>query len=195
MKIATILLVLIAVSSVYTADVCEETLTQHNCEFYSNCLEKKFECGAKGYPIGYGFKYCSKFLANQKSFPPKGQEWIDSTLLCLKQALIPFTTKNKDSNTCTNILNAAFDSHPECYVKAGFCQLFFRADVGDTIKALLATYEVNDFKSLISIKQIFETAKLCGADFLKKIWDIINGKGFLETSFENFLAESKDILN
>lgn len=168
---------------VSSADVCVDSVTQHDCDFYSKCLEPKFQCGAEGYPMGYGFKYCSKFLSHQQNFPQKGQEWINKTLLCLKQALVPFTTQSKKANTCKNILDSAFDSHPNCYVESGFCELFFQADAIKTMQALLGVYEVQTFANLISIKQVLQTIKLCGVDVIKKIWEIIHGSemaaGFL----------------
>ena len=175
MRKASIILFLLIVTSVYT-QVCVDTVTEHNCDFYTKCLENKFQCGATGYPIGYGFKYCSKFLEFQSEFPQKGREWIDGTLLCLKQALVQFTTKSTDPKICNNILQTAFDSHPNCYVQAGFCELFYQPDIVQTVQALLKVYELNDFKSLTSIKQIFQTAKMCGGEVLAKLWDIINGK-------------------
>jgi hypothetical protein len=131
-------------------------------------------------------------LLNQQYFPPKGKEWIDKTLLCLKQSLVQFTTQSKESKTCQNIYNAAFDSHPNCYVQSGFCDLFLQPEVGLTIQALLKTYEVKDFTSFISIKQILETTKLCGADVIKKIWEIIKG---LKHDFSEDFSDWMKFLN
>ena len=57
------------------------------CDWYRDCLERLFECGQHGYPIGYGHKYCSKFKTTY--FPDVAIPWVNKTLLCLKQALLP----------------------------------------------------------------------------------------------------------
>lgn len=33
-----------------------------DCEWYLKCLEDHYHCGPKGYPVGFGYKYCSRFL-------------------------------------------------------------------------------------------------------------------------------------
>ena len=43
-------------------------LSNTKCDWYIDCLEKVFNCGAKGYPVGYGNKYCVKF-SSYKGFP------------------------------------------------------------------------------------------------------------------------------
>lgn len=160
----------------------ELLLKENNCEYYTKCLEPTYKCGANGYPLGYGNKYCSKFLANYSQYPPKGQEWISKTLICLKKALVnPFTS-------CKQLYDAAFDSHPRCYYESGFCDLFTDgANLLKTIKALLNTYEIQTFASVTSIKQVFDTAKLCGQSYMEKLADI------LKEIFgqQRFLAELK----
>jgi hypothetical protein len=48
---------------------CFATLvTDQTCDFYTQCLEKKYHCGPKGYPMGYGYVYCNKFT-ELSSFP------------------------------------------------------------------------------------------------------------------------------
>ena len=148
---------------------CQAMSLTETCDFYPQCLETKYHCGPKGYPIGYGFKYCSKFINFFDNFPPKGQEWIKKTLVCLKQALL------KDFNSCDQLYDTAFNSHPECYFKAGFCDLFLDPKhIKQTIQALLKVYELKDFASITSMKQIYDTAKLCGTDYMNKLKDIMN---------------------
>jgi len=151
-----------------------------DCEFYKSCLEAKYTCGNNGYPIGYGYKYCNKFLTYYEEFPQKGKEWVNKTLVCLKQALYPLY--QAESN-CEVIYAAAFNSHPECYFQSGFCDLFIdRGNIMYTLKALLHVYEVRDFMSVTSLKQVYDTAKLCGKDYLSQI-----NQAFRELFFPNFL--------
>ena len=147
-------------------------LDPDNCDYYSECLEAKFHCGPTGYPLGYGGKYCKKFLSFYNDFTSEGQAWISKTLLCLKQALIP--VYDDSSKTCPQIYNFAFDSHPQCYYNSGFCSLFGNPRIGfDTIKALLKVFEIRDMIALSSFKQILIVAGMCGGSVLQVIMKFI----------------------
>jgi hypothetical protein len=172
-----LLLSLFAVS--LSAD-CNALRLKGTCDYYQACLEEKYHCGPNGYPVGYGFKYCSKFVAFYEYFPPKGKEWVTKTLVCLKQALHPLYLA--ESN-CETILNAAFDSHPECYFQSGFCDLFLdRENILKTLKALLKVYEIRDFMSVTSLKQVYDTARMCGKDYISHINQL-----FKEIFFPHFM--------
>jgi len=43
------------------------------CSFYEDCLEARYHCGPDGYPLGYGKKYCNKFIATIDKFSPEAQ--------------------------------------------------------------------------------------------------------------------------
>jgi hypothetical protein len=166
-----LLLILALIFTSIFAIYCQnwEELSQNGtCDFYPKCLEAKYKCGPKGYPIGYGFKYCSKFVQYIDEFPPQGQQWIRKTLVCLKQSLI------KEFTNCQQVFNAAFDSHPQCYYQAGFCDLFLDSkNITKTIQALLKVYEIQDFASATSMKQIFQTAQICGTDYMGKLGNVL----------------------
>jgi hypothetical protein len=161
---------------------CDELSKNGDCQYYTQCLEPKYKCGPTGYPIGYGFKYCSKFVEHFGEFPAKGQEWITKTLVCLKTAL------TVDFTNCQAVNDAAFNSHPQCYYEAGFCDLFIdHENIKQTIKALLNVYDIKDFASAVAFKQIYQTGKLCGVSYLLKIAKILKelfGFGFLEMGME-----------
>nr|CAG8477417.1 150_t:CDS:2 [Entrophospora candida] len=93
----------------------------NSCNFYTDCLEKKFHCGATGYQIKYGLKYCEKFKNSSNLFTSRGKKWITDTMLCLQNALVP--TYNSNATTCSEITKTAFDSHPDCYVNSGLCNI------------------------------------------------------------------------
>ena len=54
-----------------TSKTCSNPVTEaeipEDCSFYQTCIEDTFGCGPKGYPIGYGYKYCKKLLIKKKS--------------------------------------------------------------------------------------------------------------------------------
>ena len=49
-----------------------EASIPNDCGFYKDCLEATFNCGEKGYPIGYGYKYCNRFLEEKHRFSKDG---------------------------------------------------------------------------------------------------------------------------
>ena len=133
---------------------------EKNCEFYFDCLEENYQCGPKGYPVGYGGKYCTRFLQYYGEFSEKGQKWIESTLVCLKKALIEEITIRK-TQTCQNINKVAFDSHPNCYVASGFCEYVLSNPI-NAAKSLTKVFQIQDFLSITALKQIIVTAGKCG---------------------------------
>lgn len=161
MKTQFYVLLISIILGVTLADKCKDlSVVPHDCSFYTECLEDKYHCGNDGYPVGYGNKYCSKFLEFFDSFDTKGQEWVEKTLLCLKESLIDHV-EDEEGLTCKNIYDLAFDSHPDCYVNSGFCDIMLH-DTFNTVKALLKVYEVKDFAQLAALKQIRDTTRKCG---------------------------------
>ena len=148
--------------------ICLDPLASANmpqdCSFYPDCLEAAYNCGPTGYPLGYGNKYCNKFLDNYVIYDKDGQAWIDGTLLCLKEALVPLV-EDTTGQTCKTVNDFAFASHVGCYVNNGFCDLAFNFGhpVSETrfIHDLMKTYEVSDFASFAAIKQIAEVFAAC----------------------------------
>lgn len=179
MKIALIILSLICLVNYSISDKCSDlSLVKHDCSYYIECLEANYHCGPDGYPVGYGNKYCSKFLQFFDDFPPEGKQWVEKTLTCLKGAIQP---NIKSSLTCQNIFDIAFDSHPDCYVQSGFCTALLN-NMTSMTKALIEVYEVKDFLSFTSMKQVVISAGKCGMQVSIKLIEAI--KEILGKSFE-----------
>ncbi|GLE08305.1 hypothetical protein PINS_up019370 [Pythium insidiosum] len=102
---------------------CSTALPRDSCAFYLDCLEATFPCGADGYAVGYGDKYCRAFAANEAWFSPKGKRWISDVMFCLQTDLVPLLTATAAKKTCPEIRQQAFSSHPPCYLQAGVCTL------------------------------------------------------------------------
>ena len=109
-----------------------------SCEFY-RCREANNECscGSRGYYMGYGFKYCSRFNRRTRSrLSRAGQRWLDQTTRCLQAYIdnsIPWDAP------CDVVKNRAFSSHPSCYVRSGICFLST-----DDWALILATIDASD---------------------------------------------------
>ncbi|KAJ7616274.1 hypothetical protein DFH06DRAFT_1483798 [Mycena polygramma] len=96
----------------------------NDCTFYTDCLEAKYSCGTDGYPIGYGFHFCTKFAESKSELSTQGQAWISNTMLCLQRALVPEATGAPGASaTCGNLKTKAFATHADCYVDSGLCSL------------------------------------------------------------------------
>jgi hypothetical protein len=129
---------------------------ERTCAFYSACVEANKPCGASGYAIGYGEKYCSRFDVDD-TFSPEGKVWRDATLHCLQEALVPELGAIA-SMSCDAITTFAFDSHPACYTDhtPSFCFLP-PADIAN----VLGTIDGKDLLSLRSAQQMATVAATC----------------------------------
>lgn len=122
-----------------------------SCDFYRTCAEGQLGCGDTGYPIRYGERNCNKFKNNLNWFTTDGQNWIFDTMWCLQKAMVPVLAPC--TADCASFSQAAFDSHPGCYVDSGVCGL----SCPDVV-ALLFTVKEDLFQDP---KQIFRTATGC----------------------------------
>ncbi|RIB21118.1 hypothetical protein C2G38_2079067 [Gigaspora rosea] len=138
--------------TIYTVDSITLNCTMpvpNTCNFYTDCLEKKFHCGNKGYPLGIGLKYCEKFSENAHLFSSSGKEWLSKTKLCLQDSLVPIY--ENDSITCSEIKDEALSSHANCYVSNGICLL----PSSDWV-ALFETIDFRDFFGTLPFVKFFE---------------------------------------
>jgi len=128
------------------------------CGFY-DCLERNCGCGAEGYPLGYGKKYCQIF--SNYPFSGNGNRWRDATLRCLQRSLIPFS--QCPPTDCSLLKTKAFDSHPFCYSHSGVCFLSPK----DLLGILAITY--GDVLTLDGIQQILDTFRKCGLKYMLEL--------------------------
>ncbi|KAL9641652.1 hypothetical protein ABK040_016883 [Willaertia magna] len=152
---------------------CLNSIKQFDtCSFYKDCLEQIIPCGSKGYAIGYGYKYCSKFFEEYKrgDFDTEyAENWVHGTGLCLQQVLYDkFIKLGQGQTTCDDIIEYAFNSHPACYTnnsykgnKYSICNI---RNIFD-IKTVVTTVSAKDLFSMRSFKQILGVAKNCVKDF------------------------------
>lgn len=158
------------------ADSCYQPQTEISCDFYLKCVEKKQACGNDGYAIGYGHKYCSRFLnfnstPEAKQMTAKGLQWRDHTLICLQNALVGIlkdwsSAQWNDNKVCKHMTNFAFDSHPDCYVKAtpSFCELPLH-----DWRTLISEINAKDLLGYRGLKQILRVAWMCKSIITSKL--------------------------
>lgn len=112
-----------------TVSSCEAP-AERDCSWYSACLERAIPCGAEGYALGFGEKYCTAFRAG--AFSNAGKIWVTKVMQCLQRALVDdvvevgaFATSPASSAVCKATFDKAFASHPACYTakEASICDL------------------------------------------------------------------------
>lgn len=99
------------------------------CDYYL-CVEANHQCGAGGYPVGYGYKYCNRSLFGllQEMQSEVGRQWVVKTVRCLQTKLndeigSAGAGRGAMAMSCDQIRQTALDSHPDCYVDSGFCEM------------------------------------------------------------------------
>jgi hypothetical protein len=145
-----------------------------SCDYYACINQNRLSCGPKGYPLGYGKKYCEKFSAidfpeaistNQiKLFPGTGNIWRDNVRSCLQTKMESWfaSAANKD---CSSLRSFAFNSHPECYTDGpSFCEL-----IPDNVVRIGLTIQVNDLFKAETIRQIQQTSRICVSQLDERI--------------------------
>ena len=50
------------------AQDCTALANNGSCDFYTQCVEPRFKCGANGYPLAYGDRYCRRFTNKTSCF-------------------------------------------------------------------------------------------------------------------------------
>jgi hypothetical protein len=129
----------------------------HESDFYV-CAEEIASCGPDSYLVGYGAKYAERFYRQTRPWMSRaGKRWIDDVLVCLQHEL---RASVGDGASCPAISTTAYDSHPACYVDAGFCRLPW----SDWL-AVVATVDGVDWLSRDAKRQVLVTASTCLGSF------------------------------
>lgn len=91
-----------------------------SCDWYRNCLEKKYPCEAtsNAYAIRYAEKFCKLYDKRYSVFSTDGQKWVDGVRKCLQVVLVPLL-RPWTKPTCQEIRTKAFASHTPCYLHPG----------------------------------------------------------------------------
>lgn len=96
-----------------------------SCEFYS-CMEQYFQCGSKGYIKKFGHKNCLKYVTTQPLSSRALQTWYPKVRICLQEKFLEIAdATNGIPNSCQHLSAFAFQSHANCFLSNGFCNLNF----------------------------------------------------------------------
>lgn len=148
-----------------------------SCNFYRECLEDTYQCGNSGYALGYGEKYCNRFLSIEKKLSEEGKLFNQLTRSCLQKKLIPILNLEFqkliqiEKPLCSEILDYAFDSHPECYTEHDH-SICFLNPVTD-LPIIFSQYKTKDLLTQKSMKQMLQVAGACIGKIGDRLFDIL----------------------
>jgi hypothetical protein len=153
-----------------TVDACTRPHTL-DCSFYSACLERSTPCGAQGYALGFGEKYCTAFRSAKLS--PTGQRWVERTMRCLQEALVPevvsageFSKAPASAARCEEVFDKAFASHPACYTAKESSVCFLPPS---DVVAVLDTIGIRELLTRRTGAQMTHTVGLCVSQITRRI--------------------------
>lgn len=113
MKSILILILLFSLSNHSSECVNDNSV----CAFYCR-KNHELKCGPDNYLMDFGYKYCRFFIKKENSYSKAGQPVFETIRKCLVNRLA-----SRNDLTCQNVEGIAVDSHVECYVNSGFCEL------------------------------------------------------------------------
>jgi hypothetical protein len=133
-----------------------------NETLFYDCAEEAADhgngCGETGYFVGYGARYAERFYQQTRpTMSWRGRRWIDEVLVCLQRDL---RDAIDETTSCDDAWELAFDSHPACYVEAGFCTL----SPLDLLRVVW-TIDLDDWLSADAARQVVHTAASCSYQY------------------------------
>ena len=87
------------------------------CEFYKD-KSQELNCNNENYLMSFGYKYCRLFFYPPNQVSQNAINVFEHIRPCLINDL-----QNYKNLTCENTKSVAFQSHINCYVDNGFCEL------------------------------------------------------------------------
>jgi hypothetical protein len=144
----------VAADEIQDCPIPEPDAIAGNERVFYTCAEDALGCGEDGYLLGYGARYAERFYQQTRpTMSLRGRLWIDDVLICLQDEL---RASIDTGSSCAEVRTIAFDSHPDCYIEAGFCSL----PLSDVVK-VAATVDVIDWFSADAVRQVITTAARC----------------------------------
>jgi hypothetical protein len=120
--------------------------SQDSCASYQ-CLENQKKCGAQSYIKTFGQPQCQKYLNMQPDVSNSLQIWFRNVRYCLQEKLI-----DNQKKSCAELEKIGFDSHIECYLQTGFCDLSW-ADYTTVFRSVGASlFEGSSFTTGVQIE-------------------------------------------
>ena len=92
--------------------------TGYDCNWFTDCLEKKYPCKASStaYAVKYANLFCTVYEAYASTYTSNGQNWMNRARKCLQISLVPLL-RRWVKPTCQDIRRKALNSHTSCFLK------------------------------------------------------------------------------
>jgi hypothetical protein len=138
----------------------------HPWTFYEVLDEYLGPWGPKGYPIGYGKKYCVLFSENEKlRRHATARKWVWKTTIVLQEALRDFVVAQFRQGklaalTEPQLRQYAFDTHPIAYTKGGLTLVIIVAPelIGEIVSIPSSEFVPMSPNFSRSLRQVFSTS-------------------------------------
>jgi hypothetical protein len=132
---------------------CEPLLGE--CNYYL-CRNIETPCKENNYLKDFGYKYCVKYRDQvAKKMSDKGKKWLSHNAYCLQAVIDNLNIKTNNKKSCAEFKRHAIETHSDCYLATGFCDLS-PSDQQHVIIAAWSTIFKNEFR-----KEISELLELC----------------------------------
>ncbi len=148
MKFLCLLITLISFNTSFANTTC--LASSDSCDAYL-CMEQKHNCGYKGYPLRFGYRFCRNFLT-LKGKTQRVNDWLVSTRYCLQDRLV----NNPDYN-CNNMFYGSIQDHVSCYDETGYCELS-RKEKNSVKKQILKEFLAAPIYIIKNAKMFFKKA-------------------------------------
>uniref|UniRef100_A0A1X7UZ52 VWFA domain-containing protein n=1 Tax=Amphimedon queenslandica TaxID=400682 RepID=A0A1X7UZ52_AMPQE len=161
--VAAAVVILLCITDQCTAQDtdCSALATDGDCSFY-NCLDTKFRCNDKDYPLRRGEPDCQKYISESNCFTKSGQAWITSVRRCLMQSIVNSALYSNANTTCDQLKTFAFESHSNCHTSYGFCTNIFLSNQCQNLVCIgNEVFTDRDYWSKQAIDQIIKTTASC----------------------------------
>ena len=63
-----VFVVILTLTVAVKAQDCTALANDGNCDFYTQCVEPRFQCDTNEYPLAYGNGYCHNFTNKERCF-------------------------------------------------------------------------------------------------------------------------------
>jgi len=94
--------------------------SSESCAYYQS-LEKELQCGPEAYLKKWAYPMCKKYLKLEPKLSAEVQAWFPAVRFCLQNSLA--LAQSQSQVNCENLDQVAIDSHVDCYVETGYCDL------------------------------------------------------------------------
>jgi hypothetical protein len=128
-----------------------------SCDYYL-CQNNLNYCEEDNYLEDFGNYYCEKFMTQtHDEVSLNAKFWLYKTQLCLIKHLENKVFRKPEVKlTCKQLQDTAFNSHFNCYLRSGFCQL----KQGDVLK-VFKTLKWSDRLNPKMIAMMFKIVNKC----------------------------------